>query len=820
MKQRSGQEPEGQARARGSAPGEASGRLSTPGRWFQRIEARIVGLFLVLLLLVQAVSFSLIHRSIDTNALASIVDELQVGARVFDTVLTQRARGLADATRLLASDFGFRAAIASDDRATIASALQNQGERIGAQVALLTDADFALQAATRPDAARFSTLLASSAAQPGSDTHPICILEGRPFLLVQTPVKAPLIIGWVAMAFPVDHALLDEASQVLSLDAALVRHSGADAWEVLEATGALAGRQALLADELKRARPAAGHPVALRVDDVDYSGRLVRLAADGGQELSVVLLRSVTDAVAPYRNLQITLLLLTIAGVAVFAVGAILTARRIADPIQTLSLAARALAQGDYATPIAGDGRDEIGDLARALENMRLAIRARDEHNTRLAYWDTLTGLPNRVNFVKLVESAIAGRDGAPQPCAVLMLDLDRFKQVNDVLGQAFGDRVLQRVAQRLNAECLDEGDELARLGGDEFAVLVPGVDETGAAAKARRILRAFELAFTVDQQTVDLGAGIGIALHPADGRTVNDLLTHAEIAMYAAKRGHAGAMRYDSALDTSSEASLSLMTQLRRALSESELRLYLQPKARVSDGRIVGAEALVRWQHPQRGILPPVEFIPFAEQTGFIRAITGWMLENGIAWLGTPAVRRSELRLSINLSTRDLLDQDLAARVAAQLARHSVRPERLCLEITESAIMDDPNRSKATLRQLHLLGVQLSIDDFGTGYSSLAYLKQLNVDELKIDRSFVAAMQRDAGDAKIVRSTIELGHNLGLSVVAEGVETDRAWLMLAEWGCDEAQGYLIGRPMPAGDLTVSPQWFQPEGSATATAAA
>ncbi|HEX7155683.1 MAG TPA: diguanylate cyclase, partial [Burkholderiaceae bacterium] len=588
MKQRSGQQKAGQPSARGSAPGTASGGPRAQGRWFQRIEARIVGLFLVLLLLVQAVSFTLIHRSIDTNALASIADDLQVGARVFDTVLTQRTRSLADATRLLASDFGFRAAIASDDRATIASALQNQGERIGAQVALLTDPDFVLRAATRPDATRFSSVLASSAAQPGSDLHPICVLDGRPFLLVQTPVKAPLIVGWVAMAFPVDRALLDEASQVLSLDAVLVRHSGADAWDVLEASGALAGRQAVVADELKRARPAAGRPVALRIDDVDYSGRLVRLGADGGQELSVVLLRSVTDAVAPYQNLQITLLLLTIAGVAVFAIGSILTARRIADPIQTLSLAASALAQGDYATPIADDGRDEIGDLARALENMRLAIRAREENIARLAFWDPLTELPNRIQFVNRVESAIGGDSAAPRPCAVLMLDLNRFKQVNDVLGQAFGDRVLQGVAQRLATKCLDEGDVLARLGGDEFAVLAPGTDEAGAAAKARRILRAFELAFMFDDQTVDLGAGIGIALCPGDGRTVNDLLTRAEIAMYAAKRRHSGPMRYDSALDTSSEASLSLMTQLRRALAGNELRLYLQPKARVRDGRIV----------------------------------------------------------------------------------------------------------------------------------------------------------------------------------------------------------------------------------------
>jgi diguanylate cyclase (GGDEF)-like protein len=800
--------PEPDAALRGNPPLS----LRPPSRWYQRIETRIVALFLILLLTVQALSFVLIQRSVDTNALTAISMELQVGERVFDTVLAQRAESLAEATRLLASDYGLRAAVSSDDRETIASALQNHASRIGAQVAFLTDARFALRAATRADAARFSELLGPGRPSGRSDTaNAVVLLDGRPFLLVKAPVKAPLIIGWVAMAFPVDRDLLEAAHEVLSLDAVLVRHTGASPWEVLEATGALAERRTELAAAVQREPMGTGHSIDWLVGDSQYSGRLVPLAHSGDRELGVVLVRSVTDALAPYRRLKITLLLLTIAGVALFAIGSVLTARRIANPIQTLSAAASALAMGDYATPIRARGRDEIGGLANALEDMRLAIRAREENIARLAYWDPLTDLPNRIQFADKVAACIGAAGTAVRPCAVLMLDLDRFKQVNDVLGQPFGDRVLQGVAQRLAGECLETGDVLARLGGDEFAVLVHGADDAGADARARRILRAFERAFTVDEQTVDLGAGLGIALCPADGNTVNDLLTHAEIAMYAAKRSKAGAVRYVGALDTSSEASLSLMTQLRRAIADDELRLYVQPKARLRDGAIIGAEALVRWMHPERGILPPSEFIPFAEQTGFIRNITNWMLERGIAWLAGANARNAGWRLSINLSTRDLLDQELPVRLAARLERHRVRPERLCLEITESAIMDDPHRSQNTLQRLHQLGVKLSIDDFGTGYSSLAYLKQLRVDELKIDRSFVGSMESDAGAAMIVRSTIELGHNLGLQVVAEGVETERSWRLLGQWGCDEAQGYLISRPVPAETVIPSEQAFRPQ---------
>jgi EAL domain-containing protein (putative c-di-GMP-specific phosphodiesterase class I) len=239
-------------------------------------------------------------------------------------------------------------------------------------------------------------------------------------------------------------------------------------------------------------------------------------------------------------------------------------------------------------------------------------------------------------------------------------------------------------------------------------------------------------------------------------------------------------------------------MSDLRRAVVQDELRLFLQPKARLCDGWIVGFEALLRWQHPHRGLLPPSDFIPFAEQTGFIRSISAWVLERGVAWLAQRDATASDVCLSVNLSTRDLLDPDLSAHIGALLRRYAVGAHRLCLEITESSIMDDARRSQATLQQLHDLGVRLSIDDFGTGYSSLAYLKQLNVDELKIDRSFVLGMERDAGNAKIVRSTIDLGHNLGLRVVAEGIESERAWCLLREWGCDEAQGYLIGKPAPA----------------------
>jgi EAL domain-containing protein (putative c-di-GMP-specific phosphodiesterase class I) len=303
-----------------------------------------------------------------------------------------------------------------------------------------------------------------------------------------------------------------------------------------------------------------------------------------------------------------------------------------------------------------------------------------------------------------------------------------------------------------------------------------------------------------LEDQTVDLSAGVGIACWPAHANDADTVLVHAEVAMYGAKRKNELALVYDATLDSTSAITLSLLSELRRAVDMGELRLYLQPKISLGDDRLVGAEALVRWQHPQRGLLPPMEFVPFAEQTGFVRWLTLWVFEDAARqWHALQA--HGPLRVSINLSTRDLMDLELPQKLDAILRRHRVSESGFCLEITESAIMDDPLRAEATLNALSERGFKLSIDDFGTGYSSLAYLRRLPVNELKIDRSFVMAMERDADDAKIVRSTIDLAHNLGLSVVAEGIESAAVCAQLAELDCDEGQGYHLSRPIAAAEF-------------------
>lgn len=450
-------------------------------------------------------------------------------------------------------------------------------------------------------------------------------------------------------------------------------------------------------------------------------------------------------------------------------------------------------------------------------------ITERHDLQLRLAHQamhDSLTGLPNRAAVLERGRDLLAQAGGAP--VAVVMMDLDRFKEVNDTLGHSYGDRLLSQVGPRLQA-LLRDGDVLARLGGDEFAVLMPGVGRKSAPTAARRLLEAFAEPFHVDGLDLDIEASIGVAVaddgRPPSGDVDGDahaagidaLLRQADIAMYAAKEVKTGVEVYDPHTDGHNRSRLVLLSELRRGIAEGQLVLHYQPKIALSSGCLVGVEALVRWQHPSRGLLPPAEFLPVVEQTGLISLLSDAVLELALlqarAWLdqGHP------IQVAVNLSARCLHHLDLPDRVRKSLTRHGVPARLLRLELTESALMADPVKALMILQRLHADGVALSIDDFGTGYSSMSYLKRLPVDELKVDRSFVLGMASSTEDAVLVRSAVELGHNLGMTVVAEGVETQKAVDQLTDLGCDVGQGYHFARPAPASELDV---WLSPVVSA------
>ena len=765
---------------------------------------RLVGVSLLLLLVVQLAGFAVVRASIERNARGQIARQLDVDENVWRRLLEQNAERLRQGSALLAADYGFRSAVYSGEEETIQSVLENHGERIGAAVTALLGTDMALRAISAPVPAQaLVPTLALLAPQLASSPQgsQVAVVDGVPYQFVMVPMRAPVVIGWVLMGFPLGQPLADEMRQLLSVHVALV---------VQGAQGPAAVHVSTLP------APLHGPVLAMGADGGELASadglllaRLSPLPSLNGQ-VHAVLLRSVEAVVAPYRQLQVLLSIISAGGLLLFALGSGVMAQRVISPLRSLMRATQRLSRGEYDTPMEHTGRrDEIGQLSRSFDRMRLDIGAQQREIKHLAYWDRLTGLPNRERFRDAVVQAIAQSPGEARPLSVLTLDLDRFKHVNDVMGYAFGDRLLQAVAGRLQALVTLPGDMVARLGGNEFAVLLQGAGAAAAHTVAQQILASFEAPLALEEQTVDLSAGIGIACWPADAEDADTLLSRSEIAMYAAKRKLSGAVRYDASIDSSSAQTLSLLTELRHAVEHNELRLYLQPKVSLHGQSGWAAEALVRWQHPQRGLVPPMEFIPFAEQTGFVRQLTLWVFEETARFLAQVHARGNVLRVSVNLSTRDLLDPELSQRLGAILARHGVAARAFCLEITESAIMDDPQRAEAMLNRLSEQGFKLSIDDFGTGYSSLAYLKRLPVDELKIDKSFVMGMEAGEDDAMIVRSTIDLAHNLGLTVVAEGVETAAILEHLRALACDEAQGYHISRPMPAQDFLA---WQQRQG--------
>lgn len=475
-------------------------------------------------------------------------------------------------------------------------------------------------------------------------------------------------------------------------------------------------------------------------------------------------------------------------------------ARGIVLPLQKAVFIAKAIASGDYRQDVPNGRRDEVGVLLRALRLMRDSISNREEKILRLAYIDPLTDLPNRTRFMELFDARASNASGA-----LLLLNVDRFAPINNALGYKVGDQLLCQVALRIKRSA-GESSLVARLWGDKFAIMLASVDQLTAADKVQQILAAVRAPMTITGQRLDIDASVGVTLYPQDGTEITTLLRHVNVAMTVAKQRQDSMAFVSDLKDEPDHQQLSLLGEMRDALVQGEFVIYYQPKLNLKQNKITAAEALIRWRHPVKGMIPPMQFIPFAEQTGFIREITPWVLrqviEDAAHW------RHSGLSpvASVNLSTRDLLNHGLVAEIQRLLLQSGLPAEQLCLEITESALMDEPELALRHLNELSAFGLKLSIDDYGTGQSSLAYVKTLPVDELKIDRAFVTAVDVTPRNAAIVRSTILLCRELGLSVVAEGAETaeELAWLRLNQ--CDIVQGYGVARPMPLAEFV---DWVQ-----------
>jgi diguanylate cyclase (GGDEF)-like protein len=741
---------------------------------FRSLRVRMVVFLVALLGSVQAAEFVLTNSASYSAARGKIEDEFSVGQRIFARVLQQNSERLSQSASVLASDFAFREAIATGDTGTLLSALENQGARINAKAVLYVDlkgqviAD-TLQPGAPPHAFEFPGLIAR--ARAGGVASTTDLLHGRAYQLIAVPVKAPVTIGWIVVCFPLDVALAQDLRQLTGLDVSFAA-GRRGRWNVFATTlpaTVAAGQQQL---------------------------RVVPLGDDG--RVAAVLQRPIASAMASFRTLRATLVALGFLSLAISIAGSVIIALSITRPIELLLAAVKRIRRGDYSEQIAVLREDEIGALAQGVEHMRTGIAEREQQILKLAYEDPLTQLPNRSRFALALEQGIAAARERGRSLAIMVMDLDRFRHVNDSLGHGVGDHVLCAVGSRLR---LMQGEIgcVARLGGDEFALLVHESDVAAVIGVAHRVIKALEVPIIYDGQPLDVGTSIGIAMFPAHGDSSETLVRNADIAMYAAKRARTGFAVYEKDYDTSQQEHLSLLGELRHAVEHGELCLHYQPKVDLRSATVGACEALLRWAHPRRGIVPPAAFIPFAEHTGYIKVLSRWVLEEAVRQMGAWRREGLQLQVSVNISARDLVNRDLPEIINAILAQHQVPPGMLCLEITESGFMEDPKHAIRVLERLARIGLLLSIDDYGTGYSSLSYLMKLPAKELKIDRSFVSQVGVDADLRTIVSSTIEMGHRLGMKVVAEGVEDGASYALLRELGCDTAQGYYLSPPLPAG---------------------
>jgi diguanylate cyclase len=757
-------------------------------------QARIASVLIMLLLIVVVAVFVAVKAATQDAVRKQAQAQLEVGTRVFEGLLEIRGRRLRDAVQLLSSDFGFRDAVASADSATIRSVLLNHGARIDASDMFLLSMDGKVMASTVaqiPEGSPFPYIQALRDLKTRNQSMLIVPLQGKPHLLVDSTVLAPLPIARVVMGFSMDDDLAQELRSLSGLQVSFLSI-------VHQAPGQMISTQPeALYDSLQglMLSPASDRMQMTTHEKQSFLSKTLHLGniSDTDGEVVALLQSPLDTAMKAFAPLDEKLYWITLVALAASLVGTLLLARSVSLPVRALAQAAKRIEEGDYQTPVIMARSDELGQLAGAINSMQTGIAEREQQLAHNALHDGLTGLPNRALVMERLGSAIA----AERPVALLYLGIENFRAINESIGPEGVEHLLQIIGEQLQLP-LRPGDTVARLSGHEFLLLVHNAETDSAVAVADRLQRLLLKPQRIADHDISLDACVGIAAYPANGDSPSELVRRAAIAHQDATQMPGRLQVYEDGRDLAHQRQISLIRDLRHAARNGELLLHYQPKLDIRNGRVRQAEALLRWQHPQFGSVSPAEFIVLAERTGTIQILTAWVIEEAMRQLAEWGRRGLHVQLSVNISADDLLSGDLAERVSDLLKTYRVPAEQLIFEITESAVMREPEHALKVLNGLRDCGISLSVDDFGTGYSSLAHLKRLPVQELKIDQSFVRNLDETSEDAVIVRSTIEMSHNLGLKVVAEGVEYAHSLRLLERWHCDTAQGYLISRPLNA----------------------
>lgn len=767
---------------------------ATAMKWRHTFQTRIAGVLALLLLVVVAATYFAV-KAATTRAVENQAQvQLSTGSQVFERLLDLRGRRLQYGLDWLTADGPFKQAVAEGNPETVMAALQRHGTGLRSSEVFVLGLDGKVMVSTLPALTHGQPFPYDEAlrhARRSGLQMLIVAMDGQPYLLVQDVVLDPQPIARVVMGFSMDKQFANELRSMSNLEVSFLSVQHGQVGELFS-TQPEAYRDTII-DTLHQAHLNPDAQINLFYGQRVLSQVLPLANTGEGDEVRVLLQSPLDHALESFAPLDRQFLGIALAVLLVSLAAALLLARRVSRPLNALVEAAERIGAGDYRTPVRVRSHDEFGLLARAFNAMQSGIAVRERQLAHNALHDPLTGLPNRALAMERLGSAIS----AQRPVVLLYLGIENYRVINESFGPQGVEEML-REASRCLSMCLLASDTAARIAGSEFLLLLENTEIDRAVARADRLYALLTEPQRIGNDEVRHEVSIGIAAYPADGQQVEELISRAAIARHDAASLPGHLQIYQQDRDLAHQRQITLIRDLRRAVVEGELFLCYQPKLDLVHGHVRQAEALLRWQHPTLGQVSPAEFIPLAERTGSMRSMTLWVIEEAIRQIAEWAGRGLHIQLSVNISVDDLADDDLAIRVTALLMQYAVAAQQLTFEITESAIMHNPQQALSVLEQLRGCGISLSVDDFGTGYSSLAQLQRLPVQELKIDQSFIRNLDSASGDGVIVRSTIEMSHNLGLKVVAEGVEFEPSLKLLRQWKCDTAQGHLISKPLNA----------------------
>lgn len=759
-------------------------------------QARIsLFLALLLLLVIGAVYFAVKAVTI-TVASDQAQEQLKTGTRVFERFMDLRWRRIQYGLNWLTNDSDFREATIKGSPSLIEHALQEFEASLHGSELFVLDLDGNIITSTLkglPAGQAFPYAKALRLARRNTQTMVIGILAGRPYMLVQGVVLGPLPVVRVVSGMPMDDVFAHELSSLSNLEVSFMTVKPGE-------SGTLSSTQpdfmsASIIEFVQEHTPGSTIHFS-EFHGRRFLGQMLQLANSGDPgngQVMAVLQSPLDQTMQAFDSLDRKFLWISLGALLASLLGALWLARAVSRPVSLLAEAAQRIGRGNYETPVELTRRDELGFLAKAINAMQSGIAVREQQLAHNALHDPLTGLPNRALAMERLGSAISARRGV----VLIYLGIENYRVINESFGPEGGERIMRESA-RVMLDALRERDTAARITGNEFLLLLESTQVDVGVALADRLYALLKRPLSIDGHEVLLEVCMGIAIYPLNGRSAEELISRAAIACRDAAALPGYLQVYQQDRDLAHQRQIQLIRDLRSAASDGQLQLYYQPKMDIRSGHVRQAEALLRWQHPELGMVSPAEFIPLAERTGSMFLLTGWVIEEGIRQLSAWNRKGLHMQLSLNISAEDLHGENLLMTVERLLKRYQLSAEQLIFEITESTAMRDPEHSLNVLEKLRDGGISLSVDDFGTGYSSLAHLKRLPVQELKIDQSFIRNLDETSEDAVIVRSTIEMSHNLGLKVVAEGVEYQHTLELLERWHCDTAQGYLISRPMEA----------------------